>query len=186
MSPSSFEIYSPATVKQHYGKRHSWQHSESPNPELEVVVAHTTDVDNNTQKKRTDTQARPMDYPLDPEKSINQTRTTVPRRPTRLEAIMKHFIKSMSKEEKQKMMREFMDNMADEEKTEMMKLMMPIMVENMKPAIMANMMSTMMEHFNLEDCEKMMTEMPKETKEKFKTMMTNCLTAIEKTNKTQS
>jgi Mg/Co/Ni transporter MgtE len=85
-------------------------------------------------------------------------------------------MKNMSKEDKQKMMQEFMNSMTEEEKTEMIQLMMPIMMKNMKPSAM---MASMLKNFDEDDCKKMMTEMPPETREKCKKMMTNCLKACQ-------
>jgi len=94
---------------------------------------------------------------------------------------MKHFIKNMSREDKQKMMKEFMDSMSEQEKTEMMQLMMPLMMKDMKPTMMAD----IMKDFNENDCKKMMTEMPPETREKCKQMMTNCLKTAQEMEKTE-
>jgi len=93
-----------------------------------------------------------------------------------LEAMMKQFIKNMSKEDKQKMMQEFMNSMTEEERTEMIQLMMPIMMKNMKPNMM---MANMMKNFDENECKKMMTEMTPEMREKCKKMMTACLKAYE-------
>jgi hypothetical protein len=95
--------------------------------------------------------------------------------------MMKNFIKTMSKEDKQKMMQEFMNSMSDEERTEMIQLMMPIMMKDMKPSTM---MTGMMKNFNENDCKKMMTEITPETREKCKKMMTTCLKTIQKMEKT--
>jgi ABC-type methionine transport system ATPase subunit len=76
-----------------------------------------------------------------------------------MEAMMKNFMKNMSKEDKQKMMQEFMNSMTDEERTEMMQLMMPIMMKNMKPSTM---MTNMMKNFDDNECRKMMAEMAPE------------------------
>jgi len=84
---------------------------------------------------------------------------------------MKHFIKNMSKEEKQKMMQEFMDSMSEEEKMDMMKIMMPIMMKSMKTNVMAEIIGD----FNEDYCKKMMVEMPSEMREKCEDMMTRCL-----------
>lgn len=89
---------------------------------------------------------------------------------------MKQFIKSMSKEDKQKMMQEFMNNMTDEERTEMIQLMMPIMMKNMKPSLR---MPNIMKSFDENECKKMMTEMEPEMREKCKKMMAACLKACE-------
>jgi hypothetical protein len=88
-----------------------------------------------------------------------------------LEAMIRQFMKNMSKEDKQKMMQEFMNSMTEEEKTEMIQLMMPIMMKSMKPGAMMN--------FDENDCKKMMAEMPPETREKCQKMMTNCLKACQ-------
>jgi Mg/Co/Ni transporter MgtE len=72
------------------------------------------------------------------------------------------------------MMKEFMAGMSEEEKTEMMRLMMPIMMKDMKPQMMAEIMGD----FSESDCKKMMMEMPPETREKCKNMMTNCLNTL--------
>jgi hypothetical protein len=79
--------------------------------------------------------------------------------------MMKHFIKSMSKEEKQKMMQEFMNSMTEEERAEMIQLMMPIMMKD----------------FDENDCKKMMMQMPSEMKGKCKKMLVACLKACEET-----
>jgi alpha-galactosidase/6-phospho-beta-glucosidase family protein len=89
-----------------------------------------------------------------------------------LEALMKSFIKSMSKEDKQKMMQQFMNSMTEEERTEMMQLMMPILMKNMKPSMM---MPDMMKNFDEDECKKMMMEMEPEMREKCRKMMTACL-----------
>jgi Mg/Co/Ni transporter MgtE len=81
-------------------------------------------------------------------------------------------MKNMSKEDKQKMMQEFMNSMTEEERMEMIQLMMPMMMKNMKPSTM---MANMMKDFDENDCKKMMTEMPPETREKCKKVMTACL-----------
>ena len=73
---------------------------------------------------------------------------------------MKHFMKNMSKEDKQKMM----------------KLMMPIM-KDMQPRIMAEIMGD----FNESDCRKMMMEMPLEMREKCRKMMTSYLKILKET-----
>jgi hypothetical protein len=93
-----------------------------------------------------------------------------------LEAMMKQFMKNMSKEDKQKMMQEFMNSMTEEERTEMIQLMMPIMMKNMKPSTM---MANMMKNFDENECRKMMTEMEPEMREKCKKMMTACFKAYE-------
>jgi ATP-dependent DNA ligase len=62
-----------------------------------------------------------------------------------LEAMMKQFMKNMSKEDKQKMMQEFMNSMTEEERTEMIQLMMSIMMKNMKPNMM---MANAMKNFD--------------------------------------
>jgi len=100
-----------------------------------------------------------------------------------LESLMKQFIMSMSKEEKQKMMQQFMDSLSAEEKTDMMKTMMPIMMNSMKPEMMADMMSEMMQSFKPQDFERMMNDMPSEMRTKCKTMMTECLKAIKQLEK---
>jgi uncharacterized protein (DUF111 family) len=92
--------------------------------------------------------------------------------------MMKHFIKSMSKEEKQKMMQEFMNSMTQEEKAEMIEMMMPIMMKDTKPGTM---MAAVMKNFDENDCKKMMMQMPSETREKCKKMMTTCLKACGET-----
>jgi len=92
--------------------------------------------------------------------------------------MMKHFIRSMSKEEKQRMMQEFMNSMTEEEKAEMMQIMMPIMMKDMKPGLM---MAAMMKDFDENDCKKMMKQMPPEMREKCQKMMTACLKACEET-----
>ena len=89
---------------------------------------------------------------------------------------MKHFIKNMSKEDKQKMMQAYMESLSEEEKAEMIQLMMPIMMKDMKPATI---IVGMMKNFNEDDCRKMMTEMPSEMRQKCKKMMTTCLQALE-------
>lgn len=94
----------------------------------------------------------------------------------RMESMMKHFIKSMSKEDKQKMMQEFMNSMTEEERAEMIQLMMPIMMKDMKPGTM---MAAMIKDFGENDCKKMMMQMPSEMREKCKKMMTACLKACE-------
>jgi hypothetical protein len=91
--------------------------------------------------------------------------------------MMKHFIRNMSKEDKQSMMKEFMAGMSEEEKMEMMRLMMPIMMKDMKPQMMAEIMGD----FNETDCKKMIMTMPPETREKCKNMMTNCLKTLKET-----
>jgi len=88
------------------------------------------------------------------------------KRSATLEELMRHFIKNMSKEQKQKMIQEFMTSLSEEEKTEMMKIMMPIMMKNMA------------QNFSTVDCQKMMKEMSVETREKCKQMMTNCLNTL--------
>jgi hypothetical protein len=93
-----------------------------------------------------------------------------------LEAMMKQFIKNMSKEDKQKMMQEFMNSMTEEERTEMIQLMMPIMMKNMKPSMT---MSNMMKNFDENECKKMMMEMSPEMRENCKKMMAACLKACE-------
>jgi len=98
-----------------------------------------------------------------------------------LEGMMKHFIKNMSKEEKLKMMQAYMDSLSEEEKAEMIQLMMPMVMKDMKPSTI---MTGMMKNFNEDDCKKMMTEMPPETRQKCKKMMTTCLQALEETEKT--
>ncbi len=97
-----------------------------------------------------------------------------------MEAMMKSFMKSMSKEDKQRMMREFMNSMNQEEKVEMMQLMMPLMMKEMKPDMM---MAGMMENFDEDHCKKMMKEMPPETREKCEKMMTNCLKILQEMKK---
>jgi hypothetical protein len=98
-----------------------------------------------------------------------------------LEAMIKHFIKNMSKEEKQKMMQEFMNGMSEEEKTEMIQLMMPIMMKDMEPSTM---MTGMMKNLSENDCRKMMMEMPSEMRQKCKRMMKTCLQACEEIERT--
>jgi len=93
-----------------------------------------------------------------------------------LEAMMKQFMKNMSKEDKQKMMQEFMNSMTDEERAEMMQLMMPIMMKNMNPSMM---MPSMMKNFDENECKKMMMEMEPEMREKCKKIMAACLKASE-------
>jgi len=88
-----------------------------------------------------------------------------------LDVMMKHFIKNMSKEDKQTMLKEFMASMSKEEKVEMIKLMMPIMTKDMKLQIMADIMGD----FSEVDLTKMMMEMPPEMREKCSAMMTGCL-----------
>jgi hypothetical protein len=95
-----------------------------------------------------------------------------------LEAMMKHFIKNMSKEEKQKMMQAYMESLSEEEKAETIQLMMPMVMKDMK---LNTIMPVMMKNFNEDDCRKMMTEMPPETRQKCKKMMTTCLQALEET-----
>jgi thioredoxin-like negative regulator of GroEL len=90
--------------------------------------------------------------------------------------MMKHFIKNMSKEEKQKLMQAYMESLSEEEKAEMIQLMMPIMMKDMKPATI---MPVMIKNFNEGDCKKMITEMPPETRQKCKKMMIQCLQALE-------
>ena len=97
------------------------------------------------------------------------------------ETMMINFIKSLSKEERQKLMQEFMNSMSDEEKTEMIQEMMPIMMKNMKPSMM---MESMMKNFNENDCKKMMSEMSSETREKCRMMMTTCLRILQEIEKT--
>jgi hypothetical protein len=55
-------------------------------------------------------------------------------------------------------------------------LMMPLLMKNIKPGTM---MANMMKDFDENDCKKMMTEMPPETREKYKKMMTACLKACQ-------
>lgn len=98
-----------------------------------------------------------------------------------MESMIKHFIKNMSKEEKQKMMQAFMESLSEEEKTEMIQLIMPIMMKDMKPSTM---MAGMMKSFNENDCRKMMMEMPPEMRQKCKKMMTQCLQACEDIERT--
>ena len=93
-----------------------------------------------------------------------------------MEAMMKNFMKNMSKEDKQKMMQEFMNSMTEEERTEMMQLMMPIMMKSMKPNMM---MANMMKDFDGNECKKMMMEMEPKTRERCKKMMAACLKASE-------
>ena len=97
-----------------------------------------------------------------------------------MESMMKHFIKNMSKEEKQKMMQAYMESLSEEEKAEMIQLMMPIMMKDMKPSTM---MTGMMNNFSEDDCKKVMTELPPETREKCKQMMTNCLKTLQEMEK---
>jgi ABC-type transporter MlaC component len=79
--------------------------------------------------------------------------------------MMKHFIKNMSREEKQRLMIQFMDSLSEEEKTDMMKLMLPIMMKSMTP--------------------EMMTEITKnmspETRQECQKTITNCLKTIKET-----
>lgn len=82
-----------------------------------------------------------------------------------MEAMMKQFMASMSKEEKQKIIQEFLSSMSEGEKVEMMKLVAPIMIKD----------------FNKNDWKKMMQEMSTEMREKFKEMMIECLKAMEET-----
>ena len=98
-----------------------------------------------------------------------------------MEAMMKNFMKSMSKEDKQKMMQEFMNSMSEEERREMIQLMMPMMMKDMKPSMM---MTGVMENFDEGDCKEMMKEMPPETREKCKKMMTSCLKSLQEMEKT--
>ena len=98
-----------------------------------------------------------------------------------MEDMMRIFIKSMSKEDKQKMIQEFMNSMSEEEKTEMIQLMMPIMMKDMAPSMM---MTSMTKNFNENDCKKMMKEIPSETREKCKNMMTACLNILQEMEKT--
>lgn len=93
-----------------------------------------------------------------------------------LEAMMKQFMKNMSKEDRQRMMQEFMNSMTEEERTEMVQLMMPIMMKNMKPNMM---MANMMKNFDENECKEMMTEMAPEMREKCRKMMAACLKAYE-------
>ncbi len=97
-----------------------------------------------------------------------------------MEAMMKKFIESMSKEDKQKMMQEFMNSMNGEEKTEMIQLMMPMMMKDMKPSMI---MTDMMRNFDENDCKEMIKEMPSETREKCKKMMTTCLKNLQEMEK---
>ena len=87
---------------------------------------------------------------------------------------MKQFMKSMSKEDKQKMMKEFMASMSEEERMEMMRLMMPLMMKDMKPSMMAEIMGD----FKEGDCKKMIMEMPLEMREKCRKIMTSCLETL--------
>ena len=98
-----------------------------------------------------------------------------------MEAMIKHFIKNMSKEDKQKMMQEFMNSMNEEEKTEMIQLMMPIMMKNMKPNTI---ITTMMNNFNENDYKKTIIEMPPEMRQKCKKIMTTCLQTCKETETT--
>lgn len=79
-----------------------------------------------------------------------------------MEDMMKSFIMSMSKEDKQKMMQEFMSSLSEEERMEMVKTMMPIM----------------MKAFNENDCKKIIKEIPPEIRGNFKKMMQGCLNAL--------
>jgi len=90
--------------------------------------------------------------------------------------MIRQFMKNMSKEDKQKMMQEFMNSMTEEEKAEMIQLMMPIMMKTMKPSAM---MAILMKNFDENDCKKIMTEMPLDTREKCKKVMTTCLKACQ-------
>jgi hypothetical protein len=98
-----------------------------------------------------------------------------------LESMIKHFIKSMSKEEKQKMMQAYMESLSEEEKAEMIQLMMPVMMKDMKPSAM---MAGIMKNFNEDDCRKMMTEMSSEMRQRCKKMITLCLQACEEIERT--
>jgi hypothetical protein len=60
----------------------------------------------------------------------------------------------------------------------MIQLMMPIMIKNMKPGTM---MASMMKDFDENDCKKMMMQMPTDTREKCRKMMTACLKTCEET-----
>ena len=88
---------------------------------------------------------------------------------------MKQFVKSMSKEDKQKMMQEFMDSMTEDERAEMVQLMMPIMMKDMKPGMM---MAAMVKGFDENDCKKMIMDMPLEMREKCRELMTSCLKTL--------
>jgi fructose-1,6-bisphosphatase len=81
-----------------------------------------------------------------------------------LESMIKHFIKNMSKEDKQKMMQAYMESLSEEEKAETIQLIM--------------------NSFNEDDCKKMMTEAPSEMREKCKKMLTTCLQALEEIDRT--
>jgi flagellar motor switch protein FliG len=98
-----------------------------------------------------------------------------------LEALIRGFIKNMSKEEKRKMLQEFMNSMNEEEKTELIQLMMPIVMKSMKPSTMA---TSMMNNFNEDECKKMITDMPPEMRQKCVKIMTNCLKTLQDTEKT--
>ena len=97
-----------------------------------------------------------------------------------MEAMIKNFLKSMSKEDKQKMMQAFMNSMSEEEKAEMMQMMIPIIMKHMKPSMM---MSGVMENFGENDCKEMTKEMPPETRDKCERMMISCLKTLQEMKK---
>ena len=66
---------------------------------------------------------------------------------------MRNFMKSMSKENRQKIVQEFLNSMTEEERTEMMQLMMPIIMKDVKPSML---IASMMKDFDENDCRKMM------------------------------
>lgn len=59
-----------------------------------------------------------------------------------MEHMIRNFIRSMGKEDKQRMLREFMSSMSEEEKLEIRQMMMPIMMESMKSLLMVEMLKT--------------------------------------------